>query len=365
MAALVLLLVAVISIGATAIQDVPSICRQIDQHLPGRISYPDGPAYNESQSSYYSGQESDLQPGCIFQPRDTIEVSQFVKLIGGGHGAPASQFAVRSGGHTIWGGAANIDGGITVDLRCLNTLTVSADRKVASIGAGVVWSDIYPQLVPQNLTVMGGRVSGIGVGGFTTGGNPALSRSSPSRYSARVALHQANHQTGGISYLARRHGWACDNVYGYEVVLASGEVVYATAAPSPHADLWLALKGGSNNFGIVTRFDVAAFPQGPMWGASLAFNYTREVLEAQAAAFARFMDPGNFDDAADMGMALVFAGGTYVVGDSLYYTEPVENPAVYRPFTDMSGRISGQSRLDSVAAFVGEVNGTLPADTRR
>jgi FAD/FMN-containing dehydrogenase len=85
---------------------------------------------------------------------------------------------------------------------------------------------------------MGGRVPGIGVGGFTTG--------------------------GGLSYLSRERGFAGDNVYGYEVVLGNGSIVYASA--DENRDLWLALKGGSSNFGIVTRFDLAAFEQGLMLG---------------------------------------------------------------------------------------------------
>ncbi len=115
-----------------------------------------------------------MKPSCIFSPQDASEVSQFIKLMNPGRqddtADAAPRIAIRSGGHTIWKGAANIDGGITVDLRSMNSLVLSHDKKVASIGAGGVWSDIYPQLVPYNLTVMGGRVPGIGVGGFSTGG---------------------------------------------------------------------------------------------------------------------------------------------------------------------------------------------------
>jgi len=60
-------------------------------------------------------------------------------------------------------------------------------------------------------------------------------------------LTGANQLLGGMTFLSRRHGFTCDNIHGYEVVLASGEVVYVTA--DSHPDLWLALKGGSNNFG--------------------------------------------------------------------------------------------------------------------
>ncbi|KAL2878164.1 hypothetical protein SGCOL_006414 [Colletotrichum sp. CLE4] len=63
---------------------------------------------------------------------------------------------------------------------------------------------------------------------------------------------------GGISWYTARTGFACDSVVNYEVVLASGEIVNANV--SANSDLWRALKGGSSNFGIVTRFDLQAFP---------------------------------------------------------------------------------------------------------
>lgn len=157
------LLAAVSSVSATTAQT----CKTLDAKIPGRVSYPDSTAYNSSISSYYSGQERDLNPSCIFRPTSTAEVSQFIKLV---TSSGNTQFAVRGGGHTLWPGAANVDGGITVDMRAMNSLTLSDDHKIAHLGAGAVFSDIYPQLTPYNLTVMGGRVPGIGAGGFVTGG---------------------------------------------------------------------------------------------------------------------------------------------------------------------------------------------------
>lgn len=63
-----------------------------------------------------------------------------------------------------------------------------------------------------------------------------------------------------MSFFAPRYGFACDNVINFEVVLASGDIVNANAHENP--DLWFALKGGSNNFGVVTRFDLRTFKQG-------------------------------------------------------------------------------------------------------
>jgi len=143
-------------------------CEAVAAKLPGRISYPDSKTYNLSISSYYGGQERALQPSCVFRPTTTDEVSQFVKIMTSD--TCQSKFAVRGGGHTFCAGAANIEPGITVDMRLMNHIELSKDKKVASIGGGTVWDDAYSQLAPHNLTVLGGRVPGIGVGGFATGG---------------------------------------------------------------------------------------------------------------------------------------------------------------------------------------------------
>jgi len=75
---------------------------------------------------------------------------------------------------------------------------------------------------------------------------------------------------GGISYFANKLGWACDNVASYEVVTASGLIV--TASPTKYSDLYWALRGGGNNFGVVTKFNVNAFPLGNMWGGARLYS---------------------------------------------------------------------------------------------
>lgn len=149
-----------------------NICATIDANIPGRIGYPGSGLYNSSQSDYYTDQERDLSPNCIFRPQTTAEVSQFMKLINpNNNAATASKFAVRSGGHMFFPGAANINCGVTVDMRGFNSVVISKNRQMVGVGGGSVFSsDVYPELVPHNLTVLGGRFPGIAVGGFTTGG---------------------------------------------------------------------------------------------------------------------------------------------------------------------------------------------------
>ena len=66
---------------------------------------------------------------------------------------------------------------------------------------------------------------------------------------------------GGLSYFSARKGFVCDNVANYEIVLADGTI--AEASQTTNADLWLTLRGRSNNFRIVTRFDLETCEQGP------------------------------------------------------------------------------------------------------
>lgn len=42
--------------------------------------------------------------------------------------------------------------------------------ETVDIGAGLVWDDVYAALEPLGINVVGGRVTGVGVAGFTLGG---------------------------------------------------------------------------------------------------------------------------------------------------------------------------------------------------
>lgn len=74
------------------------------------------------------------------------------------------QFAVKAGGHSTFQGAANIEDGITIDFGQMKTVSVSADQQEAQIGPGNTWVDVYNNLIPQGLIVVGGRVAAIGTG---------------------------------------------------------------------------------------------------------------------------------------------------------------------------------------------------------
>lgn len=221
--------------------------------------------YTLRQDSYFSRSAAQLTPACIVRPRSASDVSRAIRILAQGHHV----FAIRSGGHGTSAGASNIAGGVTLDLGRLDwTRVVQADGgqdqdqnraqgEVAAevdIGPGARWADVYASLHKHGLVVAGGREGGVGVGGLVLG--------------------------GGNTYFSARHGFACDNVVAFEVVLADGRIVNATAAF--HADLFWALKGGSNNFGVVTNIRMKALRGGTVWGGLTLYPWQVAPLAVEA-----------------------------------------------------------------------------------
>ena len=150
-------------------------CAALSAVLGEKISYPSSEgAYAQSSNAYWSQQESSLTPSCIVSPTDTGDVVVAVRTLGLANkknGALKAKFAIRGGGHTPWAGSANIDDGVTIDMRSIRQITVNEDKTIVSVGAGAIWGDVYQRMDALGLAVVGGRGSTIGVGGLLTGGN--------------------------------------------------------------------------------------------------------------------------------------------------------------------------------------------------
>ena len=160
--------------------------------------------------------QSTYTPYCFVILSFATEVSQaIIALNSSGNGAGDWHLVIRSGGH----GSDNqnsITNGVVIDLTHLNGTEYNPETKIASIGTGARRGELQEHKVG----VTGGQQSPVGIGGLTLG--------------------------GGVGWTTTRTGFACDNVFNYEVVLANGEIINANA--SYHSDLWRALKGGSSNF---------------------------------------------------------------------------------------------------------------------
>ncbi|KKZ68374.1 hypothetical protein EMCG_05960 [[Emmonsia] crescens] len=125
-------------------------------------------------------------------------------------------FAVKSGGHATFPGASNIQDGMTFDMRSINEITISPDRKTRVLGTGNTWYALYKALEVHNLTAVGARAADVGVGGqilgavldayVNLGRNISKDPSSSNGFTAftlshdteRVSVHLEN--TDGIPY---------------------------------------------------------------------------------------------------------------------------------------------------------------------
>jgi FAD/FMN-containing dehydrogenase len=149
-------------------------CTILSASLPGRVSYPSSAAYTSSLASYWTALESALRPSCVVTPRDTNDVAVAMKVLRWLPLQDSCKVAIRGGGHTPWAGSANIEGGITIDLRSLKAISVNQEKSIVSVAAGCVWGEVHRRTDELGLAVIGGRGSTIGVGGLTLGGESNL-----------------------------------------------------------------------------------------------------------------------------------------------------------------------------------------------
>lgn len=165
---------------------------------------------------------------------------------------------------------------------------------------------------------------------------------------------------GGISFFSNKQGWACDNVASYEIVTASGLVV--TASPTEFPDLYWALRGGGNNFGIVTNFKLNAFPQGKMWGGQRIF--TENNFKAVLDGVFNFATVGSSKD-TDAAEILSF-GNLPGVGKiailQTHYAQPVANASVFADFSALTP-IMDNTDIGYHSDMTIKLNGGSPNDT--
>lgn len=106
-----------------------------------------------------------MEPSCIFVPRTVEDLQLSIPIIV----EENSGFSIRSGGHMPVPGASSVDRGVLIDLSRFTRLEYDADKSQAVVGPGLRWQNVYDYLDQYEVTVVGGRVLDVGVGGLILG----------------------------------------------------------------------------------------------------------------------------------------------------------------------------------------------------
>jgi FAD/FMN-containing dehydrogenase len=215
--------------------------------LHGQVLLPDQDGYHTARRVWNA--MVDRKPAVIARcnsPADVAAAVRFGRALG-------LEIGVRCGGHSVLGLSVP-DGGLMVDLTPMGSVWVDPERRRAWVQGGALLAALDRATQPYGLATTAGNVSHTGVGGLTLG--------------------------GGMGWLARRLGLACDNVVRFELVGADGELLQASEQENP--DLFWGLRGGGGNFGVVTEFEFALHQVGT--AALVADLYHRPEEAPQALA---------------------------------------------------------------------------------
>ncbi|KAJ8514775.1 hypothetical protein ONZ45_g7719 [Pleurotus djamor] len=291
-------LLSILAVASTAMALTPKeVCNNIkaavssssDVYFPINLV-----KYNEGISHW--AVSSTQRSACVVEPGTAEDVSVIIKQVG----ETRTPFAIKGGGHTTNPGFSSTIG-VHIAMSRFNKVVYSPETQTVTYGAGLLWDDVYAALEPYAVNVVGGRVSGVGVAGFTLG--------------------------GGYSWKTNQFGLTADNILAYELVKPNGDIVTVTEVSDDA--LFFALKGGYNNFGIVTKFTAKTFPQTYVWAGLI--TYTFPHLDAVNAATAKFSAEVT-DPKASIIPAYNFVLGQPGVSLLVFYDAPTPPAGIFNDF---------------------------------
>jgi hypothetical protein len=210
--------------------------RTLQQAIRGHV-FTRGASGFAAAAQLFNTRFDGVQPALVARPIDARDVRDAIRFtVAHGLGVRA-----RSGGHS-YAGYSTLDGGVMLDLRRLNQISVDRRSGTAQIGAGAQLIDIYSTLAGHGATIPGGSCPSVGISGVTLG--------------------------GGMGLAGRRLGLTLDSLVAVEIVTADGSLQTVSKRADP--DLFWALRGGGGgNFGVVTSF---TFKLHPMPATAAGFN---------------------------------------------------------------------------------------------
>ncbi|KAJ7481086.1 FAD-binding domain-containing protein [Mycena galericulata] len=209
-------------LAATDLDAATFACTNLTASLGSTIVQESGAQFNATAEGTWSLFNSLDVPTCIVYPTSAAHVQTAMAAIY----ETGSKYAVIAGGHSAMVGWNSISNGVLIAFSQMQNVSYDVSSDIVTVQPGVHWADAIDYLQSYGVAVLGGRAGDIGTG---------------------LLLG------GGISFLSPQYGWSADSLVEADVVLVTGQMVTANAT-NQYRDLFRALKGGANRFGIVTRY---------------------------------------------------------------------------------------------------------------
>lgn len=204
-------------------------------HVTGPVLAPDDERYDAERTGWQTarGHRPDLVVGAT-SPADVQAAVTYASR----RGLPV---AVQGTGHASAAVAA--EGGVLITTERMSAVRVDADARTAWVAAGTRWGQVIREAAPAGLAPLSGSAPHVGAVSYTLG--------------------------GGLALLSRTFGYAADHVRSLDVVTADGRLLHVT--PDREPDLFWALRGGRDNFGVVTAMEIDLMPVATVYGGALVF----------------------------------------------------------------------------------------------
>jgi hypothetical protein len=207
-----------------------------DLAITGRVATPADADWDEVRHGWNLA--ADLNPSALALVESADDVAATVRF------AAANDLKVAGQG-TGHGAAplAALDQTILIRTAGMRDVKVDPDAQSARVEAGVLSLEVGEAANAHGLCGMPGSSPDVGVVGFSLG--------------------------GGLSWLGRRHGFACNRISAIELVTADGDARTVDADNDP--DLYWALRGGGGGYAIVTALHVHLLPIAEIYAGALLF----------------------------------------------------------------------------------------------
>lgn len=225
---------------------------RLDDLIAGRVFSPGEAGWDEARTAWNLA--VDQRPVAVVIPEHVDDIPHAVataRALGLG-------VAPQGTGHNAGPLAAKNGLADAILLRTsqLRGVQVDAEQRIARVEPGALWGDVVAAVAPYGLAALAGSSHDVGVVGYTLG--------------------------GGLSWLARSHGLAANQVLAVELVTADGQQRRVDAEHDP--ELFWALRGGGGDFGVVTAMEFRLFPIAEVVAGTLFWPLERSADVMQAWA---------------------------------------------------------------------------------